>query len=63
MNVENDEYARSRVPGWTDRIFCRKGKLRRVNYDCLYHIYGSDHRPVVACYEVDIEEGISLFED
>jgi hypothetical protein len=63
MNVNNDEYARSRVPGWTDRIFFKKGKIRRQSYDCLYQVYGSDHRPVVSIFELDIEEGLSLFED
>jgi hypothetical protein len=63
MDTNTDQYNRSRVPGWTDRIFCRKGKLRRLNYDCMYRIYGSDHRPVLSNFEIDIEEGLSLFED
>lgn len=29
----------------------------------MYRIYGSDHRPVVSMFEIDMEEGLSLFED
>lgn len=51
VGVAKNEYSRERIPGWTDRIFHRKGKaMKRISYGCEYGIMGSDHRPVVARY-------------
>lgn len=29
--------------------------MKRVKYDCLYNVYGSDHRAVVAAYDIEVE--------
>ena len=50
LDIMGHEYCRKRVPGWTDRIFNRKGNLKRLNYDCLYDLFGSDHRPVFSTF-------------
>jgi hypothetical protein len=58
VGVTKNEYSRERIPGWTDRIFHRRGKaLKRISYGCEYGIMGSDHRPVVARYEKSVDEG------
>ena len=49
----SNEYSHTRIPGWTDRIFYRKGRCRALQYSCMYNLYGSDHRPVIARYEID----------
>ena len=61
MGVNQNEYNSERIPGWTDRIFYRKGRLNQVFYGCEYEIFGSDHRPVVSGFNVAIEEGLSIF--
>ena len=63
MDPENPYYCLTRIPGWTDRIFYRKGRVRPKTYSCLYDVYGSDHRPVVASYELETEEALSIFPD
>ncbi len=37
--------------------------MKRLDYNCGYNIYGSDHRPVYGIYEVDVVEGLSLMAD
>lgn len=51
IGVENNVYNRERIPGWTDRIFSRKSKMKRVSYKCGTNIFGSDHRPIIAEFE------------
>lgn len=51
----NQEYDKKRIPGWTDRIFHRKGRARQDTYRCLYNLYGTDHRPILASFVVQTE--------
>ena len=55
MSKYGPEYNRERVPGWTDRIFHRRGRAQQTNYQCFYHIYGTDHRPIMAEYLLEID--------
>ena len=45
-----------RVPSWTDRILFKKGgKIRNILYDRV-NIHFSDHKPIIALFEIDIHE-------
>jgi hypothetical protein len=57
------EYNRKRIPGWTDRIFHRKGNTKQMSYECMYDAYGTDHRPVLASFEVSTEESNTVLQD
>lgn len=57
------EYNKSRIPGWTDRILHRRGKVKQMHYGCFYHIYGSDHRPVFASYTVVPNSRATIFDE
>ena len=48
LSPDSGEYCHTRIPGWTDRIFNRKGRVTPLDYKCMYKIYGTDHRPVLA---------------
>jgi|688.fasta_scaffold916184_1 hypothetical protein len=48
------EYDRKRIPGWTDRIFHRKGRVKQDSYRCMYELFGTDHRPIIAGFRVEI---------
>lgn len=61
IHDDNQEYDKKRIPGWTDRIFHRKGRARQLSYRCLYDLYGTDHRPVLATFQVETEETLSIF--
>ena len=63
LALYGDEYSNKRIPGWTDRIFYRKGRCHQHKYACMYKNYGSDHRPILATYEIETEEGLSIFPD
>ena len=52
MSTDSEEYNNERIPGWTDRIFNRKGRISQQYYSSLRFILGSDHRPVVASYNL-----------
>jgi len=55
-------YNRSRIPGWTDRIFAKKTTgLRLVSYGCEYNVMGCDHRPVLANYEIKLNKDNSIW--
>ena len=44
-----------RTPSWTDRIlFCHKNSIRNLNYSSIPTVMYSDHRPVQACFEIDV---------
>ena len=54
---ESDEYDydedKIRVPAWTDRIlFCKKGGIKMLSYDCIQTLRYSDHRPVIGTFEI-----------
>ena len=61
LGVDDQQYCRERIPGWTDRIFYRKGPLKQLFYECEQNIFGSDHRPIVSGFTVETEEGLSVF--
>jgi endonuclease/exonuclease/phosphatase family metal-dependent hydrolase len=63
MQPHGPEYHRGRIPGWTDRIFHRKGRAKEKGYKCMYNLYGTDHRPVIATFEVSLEETLSAFQE
>ena len=55
-NYVNDSDNR-RIPSYTDRIlFCNKGGIRNISYKSIPTLMYSDHRPVHACFEIDIKE-------
>ena len=44
-----------RTPSWTDRIlFCHKNNIRNLEYCSIPSVMYSDHRPVQASFEIDI---------
>ena len=46
-----------RTPSWTDRIlFCHKNSIRNLNYSSIPSIMYSDHRPVQASFEIDMNQ-------
>ena len=46
-----------RTPSWTDRVlFCDKNIIRNLHYSNIPTIMYSDHRPVQACFEINIQE-------
>ena len=61
LGVDDQRYCGERIPGWTDRIFYRKGTLKQLFYGCEENIFGSDHRPIVSGFTVETEEGLSIF--
>lgn len=55
MSKKSPEYSRERIPGWTDRIFHRRGRAKQIDYKCFYYVYGTDHRPIAAEYLLGID--------
>ena len=55
LGANSQEYNKQRIPGWTDRIFTRKGRIRQHKYSCLYSLFGSDHRPVIGVFSLELE--------
>ena len=52
-----NELENLRTPSWTDRIlFCQKNNIRNINYSSIPTIMYSDHRPVQACFEINIQQ-------
>ena len=54
-NSDNYTYdkAKIRVPAWCDRIFyCKKDAIKIMSYDSAPNLKLSDHRPVIAAFEV-----------
>ena len=46
----------TRIPSWTDRIlFSNKKNIRNLNYSYIPSLMYSDHRPVQAAFEIDID--------
>ena len=44
-----------RIPSYTDRIlFCNKRGITNINYKSIPTIMYSDHRPVQACFEIEV---------
>lgn len=54
LAVDSPRYNETRIPGWTDRIFSRKGRMKQIFYDSDYDAYGSDHRPVLAGFKLTL---------
>ena len=53
--LSDEEYLRT--PSWTDRIlFCYKNNIRNLSYSDIPSIKYSDHKPVYACFEIDIPQ-------
>lgn len=51
-----DSSTKQRVPSWTDRILWKRDQgIRGVNYDSVRSLKTSDHRPVVAQFEVHVD--------
>ncbi|CAO3627744.1 unnamed protein product [Cunninghamella blakesleeana] len=48
-----DTSEKQRVPGWTDRIIYKGEKLKQIQYT-RSELYTSDHRPVLALFEIDV---------
>ncbi|KAI9305413.1 SacI homology domain-containing protein [Cunninghamella echinulata] len=48
-----DTSEKQRVPGWTDRIVYKGKKLKQIQYTRA-ELLTSDHRPVLALFEIDI---------
>ncbi|CDS10954.1 hypothetical protein LRAMOSA03219 [Lichtheimia ramosa] len=48
-----DTSEKQRIPGWTDRILYKGNNLKLLQY-ARAELYTSDHRPVLALFEVDI---------
>ena len=45
-----------RTPSWTDRIlFCHKNNIRNLDYSNIPTIMYSDHRPVQASFEINLQ--------
>ena len=45
-----------RTPSWTDRIlFCHKNNIRNLDYSNISTIMYSDHRPVQASFEINLQ--------
>ena len=59
FSCDSDEYSgggKGRVPAWTDRILFRNSSLkglRCVKYTACMRVRGSDHKPVVALFELE----------
>jgi hypothetical protein len=53
-----DEYKTQRNPAWTDRIIYRGKGLELLNYDSNNFVKLSDHRPVFAQFELDMDQEI-----
>lgn len=61
-----DSSVKMRVPSWTDRVLYRSlhdATMVLKRYDSIDSIRTSDHRPVVAVFEVELEEATSDGED
>lgn len=56
-------YFKNRIPGWTDRIFSRKGRIKQAEYSCMYDLFGSDHRPVIGVYQIEPVEGLTILDE
>ncbi|KAM0687589.1 hypothetical protein COBT_001169, partial [Conglomerata obtusa] len=56
--VNSDDYDTKRIPSWCDRIiFGSKYQLKCENYNAI-NIFASDHKPVIAHFELN--EGIKI---
>lgn len=51
-----DSGKKQRVPSWTDRILWKKdSKIRSLSYDSVQELKCSDHRPIFAQFEVEVD--------
>lgn len=63
LGANHQMYHKNRIPGWTDRIFTRKGRIKQLSYSCMYDLYGSDHRPVIGVYQIESMEGLTILDE
>lgn len=51
-----DSSKKQRVPSWTDRILWKRdAQIRPISYTAVQSLTCSDHRPVLAQFEVDVD--------
>ena len=50
-----DTSAKERVPSWCDRILYKPSRCSLLDYDSVMDVMHSDHRPVIALYDVNLE--------
>ena len=73
FEINSDNYTfvekKIRVPSWCDRIFfSKKESIKNVSYDSATHLKISDHRPVIAAFEIilnikEIKKQKSIWDD
>ena len=56
MKPGTDEYNPKRIPSWTDRILFKQknGTLEQLEYDSIQSVKISDHRPVYAKFDLQV---------
>lgn len=52
---EYDSSDKQRIPAWTDRILKHGSTIRQITYNSAPSLRFSDHKPVYATYEVDVQ--------
>lgn len=52
---EYDSSDKHRIPAWTDRVLKKGSMIRQLAYGAVWSLRVSDHKPVYATYEVDVQ--------
>lgn len=52
---EYDSSDKHRIPAWTDRVLKKGSMVRQLTYDSAPSLRFSDHKPVYATYEIDVQ--------
>ena len=50
-----DSSAKKRIPAWCDRILFRPDGIKCIAYNADFSLMNSDHKPVYASFEVDVD--------
>lgn len=50
-----DSSAKKRIPAWCDRILFRPDGIKCIAYNADFSLTNSDHKPVYASFEVDVD--------